>query len=155
VGFLLLQLACAGWVTGALLQKNLGPVAHPIVNAAVQQFATGILFLVLASGFERMPQHVTARALGGMVYLVVFGAIIGYTAFVYAMDKLPATLVSIYTFVNPVVAVILGSIVFREPFGWRELIAMAFIFAGVAVVKFSGTRKRVEVMQEPTVVVGE
>jgi drug/metabolite transporter (DMT)-like permease len=55
------------------------------------------------------------------------------------MDRLPAAVVSIYTFVNPVVAVFLGWLVFREPFGWRELAAMLLIFAGVAVVKFSGT----------------
>jgi drug/metabolite transporter (DMT)-like permease len=141
VGFLMLQLGCAGWVTGALLQKKLGAVAHPIVNSAVQQFATGLVFLLLALAFERLPAHVTLRAAGGIAYLVVFGAIIGYSAFVYAMDRLPAAIVSIYTFVNPVVAVVLGFLFFREPFGWRELLAMALIFTGVAVVKFSGTRR--------------
>jgi drug/metabolite transporter (DMT)-like permease len=76
-----------------------------------------------------------------MLYLVIFGAIVGYSAFVYAMDRLPATIVSVYAFVNPVVAVILGWMIFREPFGPREVIAMILIFAGIAVVKFSGTRE--------------
>jgi drug/metabolite transporter (DMT)-like permease len=124
-----------------LLQKRLGTVAHPIVGGAVQQLATGVVFVALALAFERMPSHVKLRAIGGIVYLIVFGAIIGYSAFVYAMDRLPATVVSIYTFVNPVVAVFLGWLVFREPFGWRDLVAMLLIFTGVAVVKFSGTRE--------------
>ena len=139
VGFLMLQIGCIGWVTGALLQKRLGTTAHPIVSGAVQQLATGIVFIVLALVFEPMPAHVTLRAVGGIIYLIVFGAIIGYSAFVFAMDRLPATIVSIYTFVNPVVAVFLGWLIFREPFGRRELVAMLLIFTGIAVVKFSRT----------------
>jgi drug/metabolite transporter (DMT)-like permease len=139
VGFLLLQLGCAGWVTGALLQKRLNSLAHPFVTGAVQQFATGVFFGALAWAFETMPRHVTTRAAGGMIYLIVVGAVIGYSAFIFAMDRLPATIVSIYTFVNPVVAVCLGWLAFREPFGWRELIAMVLIFIGIAVVKFSAT----------------
>jgi drug/metabolite transporter (DMT)-like permease len=141
IGFLVLQLGCAGWVTGALLQKRLDAKSHPIVSGAVQQLATGLFFLLLAPAFERFPGDVKLRALGGMLYLVIFGAIVGYSAFVYAMDRLPATIVSVYAFVNPVVAVILGWMIFREPFGPREVIAMILIFAGIAVVKFSGTRE--------------
>ncbi len=156
IGFLLLQIGCVGWVIGALLQKRLGAVAHPIVSGAVQQLATGIVFFLLAAVFEHAPTHLTARAVGGIAYLVVFGAIVGYSAFVYAMDRLPAAIVSIYTFVNPVVAVFLGSLIFREPFGIRELIAMTLIFIGIAVVKFSGTRKQQLVQNENTeVAVGE
>jgi drug/metabolite transporter (DMT)-like permease len=147
IGFFMLQLGCAGWVTGALLQKGLVAVAHPIVSGAVQQFATGLLFLVLGLAFEPVPAHIKLRALGGMVYLIVFGAIVGYSAFVYAMDRLPSAVVSIYTFVNPIVAVFLGWLFFREPFGWRESIAMALIFAGVAVVKFSRTPERKVILE--------
>lgn len=139
VGFLILQIGSIGWVTGALLQKRLVTSAHPFVSGAVQQLATGIVFSMLALGFERRPEHVTLRAAGGIAYLVVFGAMIGYSAFVFAMDRLPAAVVSIYTFVNPVVAVFLGWLIFREPFGWREFAAMLLIFIGIAVVKFSGT----------------
>jgi drug/metabolite transporter (DMT)-like permease len=140
-GFLLLQLGCAGWVYGALMQKKLKAGAHPIVSGAVQQLATGMVFLLLAGIFEHVPKHVGLRPLAGMLYLVVFGAVVGYSAFVYAMDRLPSAIVSVYTFVNPVVAVFLGWLFFREPFGMRELAAMLLIFAGIAAVKFSGTRE--------------
>lgn len=140
-GFLLLQLGCAGWVYGALMQKKLKSRAHPIVSGAVQQLATGIVFLFLARTFEHVPKHVGLRPLAGVLYLVVFGAVIGYSAFVYAMDRLPSAVVSVYTFVNPVVAVLLGWLFFAEHFGMRELTAMLLIFAGIAVVKFSGTRQ--------------
>jgi drug/metabolite transporter (DMT)-like permease len=140
VGFLLLQVGCAGWVIGALKQKRLRTSVHPIVIGAVQQLATGLCFFALAGLFEHPARHVTVRAASGLAYLTIFGAIIGYSAFVYAMDHLPATIVSVYTFVNPVVAVILGWLFFREPFGPRELFAMLLIFAGMALVKFSASR---------------
>ena len=55
-----------------------------------------------------------------MVYLIVFGSIVGYSAYVYAMDKLPVAIVSVYPYVNAVVAVTLGWLFYREPFGIRE-----------------------------------
>ena len=64
-----------------------------------------------------------------------FGSLVGYSAFVYVMDKLPVAIVSVYPYVNAVVAVALGWLFYREPFGWRETGAMVIIFAGVAVVK--------------------
>ena len=73
--------------------------------------------------------------MGALLYLVVFGSIVGYSAYVYAMDRLPVAIVSVYTYLNAVVAVALGWLVYREPFGRRETLAMAAIFAGVAIVK--------------------
>lgn len=59
----------------------------------------------------------------------------GYSAYAYALDRLPVAILSIYPYINAVVAVALGWLFYREPFGLREATAMAVIFAGVAVVK--------------------
>ena len=75
------------------------------------------------------------RSTLAVLYLVVFGSMVGYSGFIYAMSKLPVSVVSIYNYVNPVVAVALGWLFFREPFGSRELIAMLIIFVGVYIVK--------------------
>jgi drug/metabolite transporter (DMT)-like permease len=155
VGFLLLQLGCAGWVTGALMQKGMPAKAHPIVSGAVQQLATGLFFLMLAPVFEDAPKQVGWRPLAGMVYLIIFGAVLGYSAFVYAMDRLPATIVSVYTFVNPIVAVFLGWVFFKEAFGGREFLAMTLIFAGIAVVKFSTRESRMVVSSGAEVAVSD
>jgi drug/metabolite transporter (DMT)-like permease len=56
------------------------------------------------------------------------------------MHHLPVALVSIYTYINPIVAVALGWWFYREPFGWRETVAMVVIFAGVAIVKLTARR---------------
>jgi drug/metabolite transporter (DMT)-like permease len=140
LGFLLLQLGVIGWVVGALLQKRLHTEAHPVVIGAVQQLATGFFFLFPAMAWEPVPHAIGPRAIGGLLYLVLFGSILGYSAFSYALHKLPPAIVSIYTFVNPMVAVSLGWLLFREHFGHRELTAMSLIFIGVALVR-RGTDK--------------
>jgi drug/metabolite transporter (DMT)-like permease len=75
------------------------------------------------------------RGVGALLYLVVFGSIVGYSAYAYALDRLPVAIVSIYPYVNAIVAVALGWVFYREKFGLREAIAMMIIFASVGVVK--------------------
>jgi drug/metabolite transporter (DMT)-like permease len=140
-GFLLLQLGTAGWLTGALLQRRQESQVHPIVSGAVQQAATGLFMFLPASLVERFPAHVATRPALAVIYLVLFGSVVGYSSFVYVMDKLPVAIVSIYTYVNPIVAVFLGWLFYREPFGIREFVAMLVIFAGIAIVKFSSKQK--------------
>ena len=108
--------------------------AHPIVAGAVQQLAAGLAFLPLAL-VSGVPHAISGRSLGALFYLVVFGSIVGYSSYLYALEHLPVAVVSIYNYVNPVVAVLLGWLFYREPFGVREAIAMVVIFIGVAVVR--------------------
>jgi drug/metabolite transporter (DMT)-like permease len=133
-GFLVLQLGCFAWAGGSLVQRR-GSDANPIVTGAVQQLAAGLAFLPFALLIPHGPVQFSWRGVGAILYLVTFGSIVGYTAFVYALQHLPVALVSIYSYINPVVAVILGWIFYREPFGSREATAMATIFLGVALVK--------------------
>ena len=136
-GFLLLQISGVGWVLGSLLQKRVATRANSFVIGAVQQFAAGIATFVPAIIFEKMPHAVNLRSGLAVAYLVIFGSLIGFSSFVYAVANLPVAIVSIYYFVNPIVAVWLGFLFFREPFGGRELIAMIIIFAGIALVRWS------------------
>jgi drug/metabolite transporter (DMT)-like permease len=141
-GFLILQLSVAAWVTGALLQKRIATQSPPLVTGAVQQFAAGLAAFVLAALFEKAPHHLAMRPAIALIYLISIGSIVGYTAFIYAMARLPVAVVSIYMFVNPVVAVFLGYLFFREPFGYRAALAMLIIFAGIAFVRWSETAGR-------------
>ncbi|HLH19813.1 MAG TPA: EamA family transporter, partial [Bryobacteraceae bacterium] len=81
------------------------------------------------------PIHPSVRGVLALLYLVCFGSIVGYSAYIYALDRLPVAIVSVYPYVNAIVAVALGWLVYREPFGLREAAAMAVIFAGVGIVK--------------------
>jgi drug/metabolite transporter (DMT)-like permease len=134
-GFLVLQLGMAGWAFGSIYQRRQVTGAHPIVIGAVQQLAAGLSFLPLVLLFHEHPVHWSLRGVGAIFYLVVFGSIVGYSAYVFALDRLPVAIVSIYPYVNSVVAVTLGWLFYREPFGVREAAAMAIIFTGVALVK--------------------
>ena len=137
IGFAMLQISAAGWVFGSLLQKRVHSNAMPFVSGAVQQLAAGLAMFLPASLLEHLPKHLAMRPIYAVVYLVIFGSILGYSSFIYSMARLPVAIVSIYTFVNPIVAVFLGWLIFREPFGVRGLIAMVIIFAGIALVRRS------------------
>jgi len=134
LGFLLLQFSGASWALGSLLQRNRRSRAHPFVIGGVQQLSTG-LALLLPSVFQLRSAHWTARGMGAIVYLAIFGGIVGYSCYALVIDRLPLAIASIYTYINPVVAVFLGWWFYRERFGLREAAAMAVIFAGVAVVR--------------------
>ena len=134
-GFLILQLGMAGWSFGSIYQRRKAGKAHPVVAGGVQQLAAALILLPFSLLIPQPPLHWSTRGVSALGYLVVFGSLVGYSAYVYAMDRLPVAIVSIYPYANAVVAVFLGWLFYREPFGPRELVAMAIIFAGVAMVK--------------------
>lgn len=133
--FVMLQLGCLGWAYGSISQRRRDTRAHPVVSGAVQQLATGLVYLVPALLVKSQPVRWNPRGVSALAYLIVFGSIVGYSAYVYALAKLPISIVSLYNYVNPIVAVFLGWLIYREPVGWREIFAMLIIFTGVAVVK--------------------
>jgi drug/metabolite transporter (DMT)-like permease len=134
-GFLILQVGMVGWSFGSIYQRRKSGKAHPVVAGGVQQLAAALILLPFSLLIPQPSLHWSVRGVSALGYLVVFGSLVGYSAYVYAMDRLPVAIVSIYPYANAVVAVFLGWLFYREPFGPRELVAMAIIFAGVAVVK--------------------
>jgi drug/metabolite transporter (DMT)-like permease len=134
-GFWLIELGCGGWCLGSILQRRHQTKAHPVVSGAVQQLATGLAFAIPAFFAKPHPGAWSGRSIGAVAYLVVFGSIVGYSAYIFTLDRLPVSVVSIYNYINPIIAVFLGWLFFREHFGVQELIAMLIIFAGVALVK--------------------
>ena len=143
-GFLLLQLGSATWSLGSILQRRQSGRIHPIANGAVQQLAAGVAFLLPALTEIGQPIHWSERGVLAWCWLVVFGSIVGYSCYIYALEKLPVAMTSVYTYVNPLVAAFFGWVFYREPFGAREAAAMAVIFGGVAMVKvFTGKPKHI------------
>ena len=134
LSFLLLQVGGMSWALGSLLQRNRQVRAHPFVIGGVQQLGTGLVLLI-PSIFQVPSAHWTARGMGAIVYLAIFGGIVGYSCYALVIARLPLAIASIYTYINPVVAVFLGWWFYRERFGLREAGAMAVIFAGVAMVR--------------------
>ena len=135
IGFLVLTFGMAGWSFGSIIQRRKAGKAHPVVAGGVQQLAAGLAMIPIALASGDFTIHWKTRGVTAILYLVTFGSLVGYSAYVYAMDRLPVAIVSIYPYVNAVVAVALGWLFYREPFGIRETLSMIVIFAGVAVVK--------------------
>lgn len=145
LGFLLLQISGIGWALGSLLQKRVHSRTAPFISGAVQQLAAGLAVGLPALAFEKFPHAVSLRSEFAVAYLVMFGSIVGFSSFIYSMSRLPVALVSIYTFVNPIVAVFLGWLFFREHFGYRELTAMAIIFMGIVLIRWSEMNRKLTV----------
>lgn len=135
-GFVLLQAGMISWSFGSIYQRRQQVEAHPIVVGAVQQLASGLAVVPFA--LLESSHHIawSMRGVAALFYLVIFGSIVGYSSYAYALDRLPVAVVSIYPYVNAGVAVTLGWLFYREPFGTREALSMAVIFAGVALVKW-------------------
>jgi drug/metabolite transporter (DMT)-like permease len=134
-GFLILQIGSFCWNAGSILQRRWKTETHPILTGALQQMAVGLVCLGLVAAIPQRPVHWNWTGVAGVAWLVTFGSIVAYSAYIYSLETLPISLVSLYTYINPVVAVALGWMFYNEPFGSRELAAMVVIFLGVGIVK--------------------
>jgi drug/metabolite transporter (DMT)-like permease len=138
-GIVALQVACAGWALGTSYLKRNPTNGSPMGSLAVQMLLSGVMLMAIASvSGEWVRLSFTPRTIGALAYLVIFGSIVGYTAYLYALKNLPVSTVSLYAYVNPVIAVVLGSVVLNEPFTVRIALSSVLVFAGIAVVKTNG-----------------
>ncbi len=141
-GPIALTLASASWALGSVYAKR-KPVKLPLLlSAAVQMMAGGILLMLLGlvTG-ETVPASIPREAVYAYWYLVIFGSIIAFTAFNYALQHASPTVVGTYAYVNPVVAVVLGWLFLDEAISGRTLIAMALMLGSVALIQFGSQAK--------------
>lgn len=136
LGMLALQAACASWSVGSVYAKHHPTGVAPLMGAAIQMLVAGAALTLTGIILgESNNLHFSARSFGAFAYLIVFGSIVAYGSYTYAVQKLPLSLVSTYSYINPVIAVLLGWIVLGEQMNWRVIAAMLIILSGVAMVK--------------------
>jgi len=105
------------------------------MNAGLQMFFGGLWLFPLSAIFDDYEMITwTSEAIYPFIYLVVFGSIIAYVAYSYALRKLPMTIVSLYAYINPLVAVFLGWLVLSEKLNGRILIAFIITVTGIYLV---------------------
>src|SRR5207244_2872114 len=117
-GILALEVATISWAVGALYSQSVRERLPLFTAAAVEMLAGSAALLgesALMGDDWRRVAHASSGAWLAMLYLVVFGSLVGFTAFAYCLNELPATTVGTYAYVNPVVAVALGAIFLHEP----------------------------------------
>jgi drug/metabolite transporter (DMT)-like permease len=123
------------WAAGAFLSSRL-PMPRDSFAATSYEMLTGGLILLPIGLAVTHPHfsHFSGRSIGGFFYLVTFGSVIGYTAFVWLLDNAPIGKVATYAYVNPVVAIALGAIVLHEALTWTIAAGAVLVLACVAIV---------------------
>ena len=124
------------WSWGTLHGKHFVHGGGLLTNVGIQMAtaaAIGLAIAPLTGGFLRGP--LTHRAVGAALYLALFGSMLAFSAYVYLAKAWPPAKMGTYAYLNPVVAVLLGSLVLHEAFGVREILGMAVILSAVALVQ--------------------
>jgi drug/metabolite transporter (DMT)-like permease len=136
VGAISVQLACVGWAIGSAYTKR-HVTAQDVLGSAALQMTFGGLFMLIAGTIlgEWGSLSFTARTGWMLAYLTFIGALVAYAAFSYSLKHLDMAIVSLYSYVNPVIAVALGTLVLDEPFHMRMVLAAAIIVGGILMVK--------------------
>ena len=135
IGVIAIQLACIGWVVGTSFAKRHELGDNPFRSTALQMVFSGIMLLAAATAHGDWAQlSFTPRTLAAMAYLSIAGSLVAYSAYIYAIQHLPLQLVSLYAYINPMIAVALGTLLLSEPLSTRILFAAALVFAGTWIV---------------------
>lgn len=142
LGALAIQVGAVCWQLGSARGKyNLRHV--PLVTSAALQMLSGGLIVGILGVAIGEPAHfaLTPRTFAALVYLTLFGSVIAYSAYVFALAHMRTTHTSLYAYVNPVVAVFLGWLILDEPLTPFSILAMVVILGGVALVQSAGWKK--------------
>lgn len=133
-----LLFGCTCWTAGSLIGRRSRLRMNSFVGAAWQMLAAGIVNLALGTAFHQWPAfHPSSRGLLAIAYLVVGGSLLGYTSFVYLMERVPIAKVASYAYVNPVIAVLLGIFILGERPAAAEFAGMAAILVAVFLLTTS------------------
>jgi len=142
-GMIALVVAPIAWAWGSVWSRD-QKLPTPFMSAAGQMLCGSAWMLAtgLATG-ERMHALPSLQAVSAVVYLVIFGSIIGFTAYIWLLHHVRPALATSYAYVNPPIAVLLGAALLHEQFGMHEIGAMAVILVGVVIItraKARGTK---------------
>jgi drug/metabolite transporter (DMT)-like permease len=136
-----LTLAALFWAAGSLYNRGARLPASPLLGTGMEMLAggSGLLLLGTLTGeWSRLDfAGIAPRSWWGLGYLIVFGSLVGFAAYVWLLRVAPTTLVSTYAYVNPLVAIFVGNWLASEPITLRVLIAAAIIVGSVAAITFT------------------
>jgi drug/metabolite transporter (DMT)-like permease len=141
-GAVMLLSASVCWAAGSIFSRHARQPASALLAISMQMIAGGVLMLLagLLLGETRHwhLQDISARSAEAFVYLTVFGSLVGFTCYVWLLRVSSPARVSTYAYVNPLIAVVMGSVVLGEPLPGGALLAGAFILAAVVLITVKG-----------------
>ena len=138
LGAALILVATVSWASGSLWSRKAPRPKDLLLGAALQMVAGGVVLTVVGLAVGEAARvdiaGITAKSWLSWGFLVVFGSIVAYSAYVWLLQVVRAEMVATYAFVNPVVAVVLGVLFANEPFGLDTALVAALIVAAVALI---------------------
>lgn len=147
LGGILLLLASFSWSMGSVYSKTFKASGTMVANIGIQMLAGGIgLTIVGLILGEAGRIHLTSKGLGALAYLIMFGSILGYSSYIYLLQKWPASKAGTYAYVNPIVGVFLGAVILGEPVSPYVFISAIIILGGVLLVQLSKTNRKIELV---------
>jgi drug/metabolite transporter (DMT)-like permease len=149
-GIAIILLASLSWSLGSFLSARIPMPPNPFAASAIEMAAggVGLILTALVVGERLDLTAVSGRSWTALVYLVLMGSLVAFTAYVWLLGNAPISLVSTYAYVNPVVAVILGALILSEPVTTSMVAAGVVIVLGVALVVSTERRRRAEAVPE-------
>jgi drug/metabolite transporter (DMT)-like permease len=146
IGLAILILASLSWSIGSLYSRRAQLPSNALLSTSIEMLMGGGLMLVagllLGQGAQIRLDQVSLLSLAALGYLVIFGSLIGFTAYVWLLKVTTPARVSTYAFVNPVVAVFLGWALAGEQLSVRVLVAAAIIILAVVLITFNQATAR-------------
>lgn len=146
-GVLALQAACLTWSIGSAYSRSRKPGERDATlgAAAVEMIFGGVILTVIGSIAGEWPRLAfSARSAFAFAYLVAVGSIVAYSAYLYTLKHLPVSTISLYSYINPIIAVVLGTLLLGEAFSLRSALASAVVLLAVALVQTGARRPAAE-----------
>ncbi len=134
-GVILIVIANLGWAGGSIWMKRKNQESNPFLNAGLQMLFGGLLLLPVSAFFDDFQTiQWSNNVIYSLLYLILIGSVAAYACYSYAIKKLPVTIVTLYAYINPIVAVLLGWAVLGETLNLRVGIAIGVTLVGIYIV---------------------
>jgi drug/metabolite transporter (DMT)-like permease len=139
-------LASFSWAVGSAISKKHKSPVNPVFNSALQLFFGGVFMLIASPVLDGAYTFTVwqPQALLSLLYLITFGSVLAYAAYMYAFSALPVGIATIYAYINPLVAVILGYLILSEPLTIYTAFSFIAILAGVYLVNKGYKKQHIE-----------
>jgi len=131
------------WATGSMLTKRKNYDTNPFLNAGMQMILGGIFCLPFSLAFDDLSNVVvSSEVVFALSYLILVGSVTAFSMYVYTLTHLPITIASLYSYINPLVAVVLGWLVLSEKLNLKIGLAFLITVLGIYLVNYGYQRQQ-------------
>ncbi len=145
ISFFILLFGSMLWASGSLYSKYSVTNGSTSIKASIQMMAAGIVALIVSIAVGEFHHftwsQITMSSINAMIYLITFGSLVGYIAYIWLLDVRPPAIVGTYAYVNPAVAMFLGWLILNEKISSLQIASLFIILSGVLLVNLSKYKK--------------